>query len=255
MAGWLDAAGLRIAAAERDWRRSTSRFRARTEGEARMLWSVLKIAGLHRHGRRARLRREWILETPGEVRIAFGSREFFVSPIGFVIGARGARAPRAGGPEADRLPRWRCALPAGRRDRDQPLLLRNRERRGFDALSDGMVALASGDSAARDARRRRKPRSCCSRPDVTRLLTAQAAEINGDRARRSRHYKAMLADDRTRFVGVQGLMRQKLDAATPTPRWRWPRRPSRSSPTTSGCCAPCSICSRRRRTGPGRARR
>ena len=49
------------------------------------------------------------------------------------------------------------------------------------------------------------------RPDVTRLLSAQAAELNGDRARRFEAYKAMLANDRTRFVGVQGLMRQKLD--------------------------------------------
>ena len=54
-------------------------------------------------------------------------------------------------------------------------------------------------------------RSCCNGPDVTRLLSAQAAEMSGDRAKASSYYKEMLADDRTRFVGVQGLMQHKLD--------------------------------------------
>ena len=40
---------------------------------------------------------------------------------------------------------------------------------------------------------------------------AQAAELSGDRAKALEHYKAMLADDRTRLVGVQGLTRQKIE--------------------------------------------
>ena len=87
---------------------------------------------------------------------------------------------------------------------------RSRERRGFDALSDGMVALAAGD-ARRAARRRRRAEKLLDRPDLTQLLTAQAAELSGDRDKAFDAYKAMLPNDRTRPVGVQGLMRLKLE--------------------------------------------
>ncbi len=87
---------------------------------------------------------------------------------------------------------------------------RNRERRGFEALSDGMMALASGEGqlALTKASRAEK---LLDRPELTNLLTAQAAELAGDTARASETYKTLLADDRTRFVGIRGLMRQKLN--------------------------------------------
>ena len=59
-----------------------------------MLWSILKIFVFLAVAAALAFGAAWILETPGEVRIAFGSREFFVSPIGFVLGA--GRAGRAG---------------------------------------------------------------------------------------------------------------------------------------------------------------
>ncbi len=87
---------------------------------------------------------------------------------------------------------------------------RNRERRGFEALSDGMMALASGEGqlALTKASRAEK---LLDRPELTNLLTAQAAELAGDKTRASETYKTLLADDRTRFVGIRGLMRQKLN--------------------------------------------
>ena len=88
---------------------------------------------------------------------------------------------------------------------------RSRERRGFDALSDGMVAVAVGRRQDRARRRRSGPRRCSNRPDLTRLLTAQAAELSGDRARTYEAYKAMLPDDRTRPVALQGLTRLKIE--------------------------------------------
>lgn len=88
---------------------------------------------------------------------------------------------------------------------------RNRERRGFDALADGMMALASGEGqlALTKATRAEK---LLDRPELTNVLTAQAAELAGDRRKAEETYKALLGDDRTRFVGVRGLMRQKLEA-------------------------------------------
>lgn len=86
---------------------------------------------------------------------------------------------------------------------------RSRERRGFKALADGMLALASGDGREAISKAAKAER-LLNRPELTNLLTAQAAEMSGDRKKAESTYKALLTDDRTRFVGVRGLMKQKL---------------------------------------------
>lgn len=86
---------------------------------------------------------------------------------------------------------------------------RNRERRGFAALSDGLMALASGEGHLAMTKASRAERFL-RKPELTNLLTAQAAEMIGDRRKAEATYKALLTDDRTRFVGVRGIMRQKL---------------------------------------------
>ena len=86
---------------------------------------------------------------------------------------------------------------------------RNRERKGYEALAEGMMALASGEGhlAMTKAARAEK---YLHQPQLTNLLTAQAAEMTGDRRKAEETYKKLLADDRTRFVGVRGIMKQKL---------------------------------------------
>lgn len=86
---------------------------------------------------------------------------------------------------------------------------RNRERRGFQALVDGMLALAAGEPARAKARAARAER-LLGRPELTNLIAAQAAEMDGDRAQATEYYKRLLADEQTRFVGVRGVLRQKL---------------------------------------------
>lgn len=86
---------------------------------------------------------------------------------------------------------------------------RNRERRGFEALSEGMMALASGEGRLAMAKAAKADRYL-GRPELTNLLTAQAAEMAGDRRKAEETYKALLQDERTRFVGVRGIMKQKL---------------------------------------------
>ena len=87
---------------------------------------------------------------------------------------------------------------------------RSRERKGYAALSEGMLAVASGegrlaqDKAARAAK-------LLDNAQVTELLAAQAAEVAGDKAKAGEVYRRLLGDERTRFVGVRGLLRQKLD--------------------------------------------
>ncbi|NPD17392.1 heme biosynthesis protein HemY [Xinfangfangia sp. D13-10-4-6] len=88
---------------------------------------------------------------------------------------------------------------------------RNRERRGYAALSDGLIALASGEPNTALARARTAER-LLQKPELTRLLTAQAAEAAGDSRAATEAWKSLLSDEQTRFVAVRGLMRQKLAA-------------------------------------------
>ncbi|UWQ17771.1 heme biosynthesis protein HemY [Jannaschia sp. M317] len=87
---------------------------------------------------------------------------------------------------------------------------RNRERKGYQALSDALVALASGDSREA-ASKAQKAEKYLQQPEVTTLVVAQAAEAAGDKARATEAWKTLVKHDRTRFVGVRGLMRQKLE--------------------------------------------
>src|SRR5690606_28240094 len=87
----------------------------------------------------------------------------------------------------------------------------NRERKGFAALTDSIMAIASGD-ARMALSRATKAERYLDRPELTSLVAAQAAELSGDRGRAEAAYRRLLADDRTRFVGVRGLMKQRLAA-------------------------------------------
>ncbi|WP_372840793.1 heme biosynthesis protein HemY [Phaeovulum sp.] len=86
---------------------------------------------------------------------------------------------------------------------------RNRERKGYEALAEGMMAVASGEGRVALSKAA-KAEKYLRRPELTNLLSAQAAEAAGDTKKATEVYKRLLADQRTRFVGVQGLMKQKL---------------------------------------------
>ena len=86
---------------------------------------------------------------------------------------------------------------------------RNRERRGFDALSDGLIAMASGDGASAVSKAKKADR-LLERPELTNLVLAQAAEQAGDRQTAEKTYKKLLQNKKSRFVGIQGLLKQKL---------------------------------------------
>lgn len=93
---------------------------------------------------------------------------------------------------------------------------RNREKKGYEALAEGMMALASGEGHLAMAKAQRADK-LLKQPRLTNLLTAQAAEMTGDTKKAEAAYKTLLEDDKTRFVGVRGIMKQKLaegDTAT-----------------------------------------
>ncbi len=88
---------------------------------------------------------------------------------------------------------------------------RNRERKGYAALADGMVALAAGENRVALSRAVRAEK-LLGNPEITNIMVAQAAEAAGDHARAQDAYKALLGHERTRFVGIRGLLAQKLAA-------------------------------------------
>ncbi|MGB5866055.1 MAG: heme biosynthesis HemY N-terminal domain-containing protein [Sulfitobacter sp.] len=88
---------------------------------------------------------------------------------------------------------------------------RNRERKGFDALSEGLMALASGEGSIAMAKAT-KADKYLNKPELTNLLIAQAAEMSGDTRKAEETYRKLVENEQTRFVGVRGIMKQKLAA-------------------------------------------
>lgn len=174
-----------------------------------MIWSFLKIAVFVVLVAGATLLASYFDATGGGIRLAIANQEFTLGPVQSVIGIILAL-----------LALWlllKIVSFAGAIIRfingDETAISRyfdrNRERKGFQALTDGMMALASGDGKAAIAQAARAEKFL-KKPELTNLLSAQAAELAGDSRRAGEAYKRLLADDRTRFVGVRGLLKQKL---------------------------------------------
>jgi HemY protein len=175
-----------------------------------MLWSLLKvlffvaaIAGL-----------TWgagvLLDTGGGVRIAVAGWEITLGPLQAAIGLALLM-----------LGLWLLLKIAGFLvaiirflNGDETAISRyfdrNRERKGYQALSESLIALASGEGRTALSRAARAEKYL-GRPELTTILTAQAAEMAGDGKRATEAYKALLDNDQTRFVGVRGLMMQKIE--------------------------------------------
>lgn len=80
-----------------------------------------------------------------------------------------------------------------------------RRRRGYAALSDGLAAVAIGDRKAAGKLARQADRLLAD-PQLTGLLTAQAAELTGDEAESERRLKTMVERPQTALLGLKGLL-------------------------------------------------
>ena len=84
-----------------------------------------------------------------------------------------------------------------------------RRRQGYRALSRGMVAVAAGD-AEESGRWARRAEQLLEEPPLTLLLSAQAAQLNGDDGAAERYFDAMLANPELEFLGLRGLLTLEL---------------------------------------------
>ncbi len=103
---------------------------------------------------------------------------------------------------------WRAMLAAPGRFFDARRM--RRRRLGYQALSSGMIAAASGDTAEAQ-RQSRKAEDLLEDASVTRLLRAEAAKLNGDTATARRTYEEMAEDPETALIGMRGLLEQADD--------------------------------------------
>ncbi len=174
-----------------------------------MLWSLVKIILFICAVAALTLGAGYLMEAGGGMRIAFGGTEFNLGPLQAVLAIIAlvvavwvflklmsllvATVRFLNGDETA-ISRW---------------FDRNRERRGYQALADGLVALASGEGREAMSKANRAERYL-RKPELTNLLSAQAAEMAGDKRRAEEVYKRLLGHDSTRFVGVRGIMKQRL---------------------------------------------
>jgi HemY protein len=104
-----------------------------------------------------------------------------------------------------------------------------RQRQGYEAMSRGFVAVAAGDgeTALRHARR---AESLIEDRPLTMLLSAQAAQLQGDDKAAEKFFTAMLDRPATEFLGVRGLLGQAMKRQDWTEALRLARRGHRVNP-------------------------
>lgn len=181
-----------------------------------MLWSVLKIAVFLALITALAVLAGLLSEQGGQVRLWIFDQEFTLGPVVAILALVAAVLLVWLGLKLVGLLFAVFRFLNGDETAISRYFDRNRERRGYAALSEGMIALASGEPTLAMARARTAER-LLHKPELTRLLTAQAAEAAGDSRAATEAWKSLLSDEQTRFVAVRGLLRQKLargDTAT-----------------------------------------
>ncbi|PRX37194.1 HemY protein [Meinhardsimonia xiamenensis] len=174
-----------------------------------MLWSLVKILLFVVLVGALTYAAGWLAQLSGGVRVDLGSIEFTLGPLQAAIAALALMLLLWVVLKFAGLVVAFVRFLAGDETAITRYFQRNRERRGFEALADALVALASGEARVAAAKAQRAEK-LLHRPELTSLIVAQAAEMTGDRKRAEDAYKALLADERTRFVGVRGLMKLRL---------------------------------------------
>ena len=106
-----------------------------------------------------------------------------------------------------------------------------RQKKGFLALSRGMVAVAAGDAG--DAKRFAKDaRELLDAPEMTLLLSAQAAQLEGDDKAAAGYFRQMMVSPETEFLGLRGLFVQAKRAGDRDEALKIARRAFKLRPNT-----------------------
>src|SRR6056297_3283539 len=174
-----------------------------------MLWSIIKIVGFIALVAGAAFGAGHLLELEGGVRIVFAGVEINLTPLKAVIAL--ILLVLAVWVVLKLLALLVATLKFINGDETaiSRYFDRSRQEKGYRALSEGMMALASGEGELA-MRKASKAEKYLRKPALTNLITAQAAEMSGNRRKAEEVYKRLLKNEKTRFVGVRGILRQKL---------------------------------------------
>ncbi len=175
-----------------------------------MLWTVLKIVLFLAVVAGLALGAEWLMDAGHGIRIAVANVEFNLGPVQAALAAL-----------AILVALWLLLKLAGFLvallrfiNGDDTAISRyfeaSRKRRGLEALTEGFVALASGEGDRAVAKGKKAEKLLESRT-LSNLLIAQGAQTKGNTLLAEEYYRRLLEEDRTRFVGAQGLLGQMLD--------------------------------------------
>jgi HemY protein len=167
----------------------------------------------------------WLADHPGRVEIEMMGYEVYTEQVGLLIGVVVIFAAIV----AVLYRIWRSLLRAPQR------IIQHRgaskRQRGYQALTQGMVAVAAGDS--REAKRfARRADTLLKDPPLTMLLSAQAAQLDGDEDAARRYFKSMLEDSKMAFLGVRGLLMQAMRNGDQPEALRLVRRAQALRPNT-----------------------
>jgi HemY protein len=99
----------------------------------------------------------------------------------------------------------------------------DRRRRGYLALSRGMVAVAAGDPSE-SRRQAKKADDLLEEPSLTMLLSAQSAQLTGDEESAHKFFTKMLENPDTEFLGLRGLLNQATKDDDSYQALKWVRR-------------------------------
>ncbi len=158
------------------------------------MWKVLVFLGV---ATALALGAVWLADQPGDVSVVWRGLTIETT---VAVAAVGVLLLAAAGMALWSLLRFLLGLPTAFSFASRA----RRRSRGYEAVSRGMVAVGSGDPQA--ARRHAADaRKLLDGEPLTLLLTAQAAQISGDKPEAEAAFKAMLDRAETRVLGLRGL--------------------------------------------------
>ncbi len=150
----------------------------------------------------------WVADQSGDIVLTLGRLPRRNFAAGIRAGARRRHRRGAAGVDgsARAVAHARKRIRRHRRER--------RHARGRHAITQGLLAIGHGDSAAARAHADVARRHAADDP-LTLLLHAQSAQLDGDRAGAQRAFRAMAEREDTRLLGLRGLFIEAQRADDP----------------------------------------
>ncbi len=134
------------------------------------------------------------------------------------------------------------------------LALRERKRRkGYEAISRGLIAIGAGDARAAQRFAANAEKSLPGEP-LALLLRAQTAQLHGDRAGAEDAFRAMAGRADTRLLGLRGLYVEAQRRNDPMAARLFAEAAAKDAPAPHGPGRRCSNSAARRATGKARSR-